>query len=133
MCAEMEDYLKSKRNYKTTYTNKEVSLTPYDQETTKMFAEERYLPERDALKPEYYELIPIVKDLIPTCGLTDRQQEVMQLFAEEHLSTAEIGRRLGIAQQAVYQTIYGHPKHGGGALRKIKAAVTRHTGLASYM
>ena len=133
MCEDVKEYLKSKRNYKTTYKNKEVSQTPFDQETTKMFEDRDCIPERGALKPEYYELIPIVKDLILTCGLTDRQQEVVQLYLEGQLSTAEIGRRLGITQQAVYQTIYGHPKHRGGAVRKIQTAVVEHPGLASYM
>ena len=37
MCDDVEAYLKSKRDYKLTYKNKERSLTPFDQERSLMF------------------------------------------------------------------------------------------------
>lgn len=132
-CDDVEAFLKSMRNYKTTYTNKERSLTPFNQDRWMMFSDESMLPERDHLKPIYMELLPEIKDVILACGLTDRQQEIVQMHYEEGFSMSEIGRQLKISQQAVHQALFGHPKHGGGALRKIRLAISLHPGLKSYL
>jgi len=132
-CEDVEAHLESQRDYKTTYKNKERSLTPFDQERSRLFSDESTMPERDHLKSIYVELIPQIMEIIHSCDLTDRQLEIVLMHWEDGLSTSEIGRQLGISQQSVYQALYGHPKHGGGALRKIRAAVSQHPELSSYM
>jgi len=117
---EVEQYLKSKRNYKTTYVNKEVFCTPLCE------AREGYLIwlanavlENVANRSNTYRTyFPRIKKVINT-QLTEKQKQVMTMHFFTGMGLSEIGRNLHISEQAVYQTIYGHPTQVGGAIKKI--------------
>ena len=52
-------------------------------------------------------------------GLTKKQTTAIWFFLEGR-SMAAIGKRMGVSAQTIHTSIFGHPKHGGGAVRKIQ-------------
>jgi len=51
--------------------------------------------------------------------LTPKQRDNTILYLDGH-SLESIGRKNGTSGQAVRDSIFGHPKQGGGAVRKIQ-------------
>ena len=133
-CAALEEYVKSKCNFKTTYSVKEVSLSAFPEGASMMWSStnETFTPGH-FLKPSYARLIPKVRALIDTLVLTDRQREVIGLYYKGGSSVAEISRCLGLSHQAVTQTIFGHATQGGGIVRKIRKAVATDEYLKNYL
>jgi len=62
-----------------------------------------------------------IRTIIET-KLTDKQKENTISYLEGN-SAASIGRQNGTSGRAVRYSIFGHPKHGGGAVRKIQGAL----------
>ena len=133
-CADVEAYLKSTRNYKTTYTSKEVSLSEFPEGSSKVWDQSQDPFKRTKfLKKDYYALIPMIRELLPDLGTTKRQREIIDLYYNNGLSMAEVGRRLGISRQAVNSAIFGHPTQGGGIVRKIQTAVSVDERFGNYL
>ncbi len=133
-CADVEAYLKSKRNYKTTYTGKEVSLWAFPEGASEFWSQSRDpFVSTKFLRKEYYALIPAIRELLPNLGITDRQREIIDLYLNNGLSMAAVGRRLGISQQAVSFAIFGHPVQGGGIVRKVKKAIATDERFENYL
>ena len=59
-----------------------------------------------------------IRNIIET-KLTLKQRGNTIMYLDGH-SMESIGRRNGTSGQAVWYSIFGHPKQGGGAVRKIK-------------
>lgn len=62
-------------------------------------------------------------------ALTRRQRDIVEWHFFEGLSQGEIARRLGVSQQIVQKALYGVTRGGrpvGGALRRLREALTRH-------
>ena len=133
-CAALEEYVKSKCNFKTTYSVKEVSLSAFPEGASMMWNSTNVtFTSSHFLKPTYARLIPKVRALIDTLHLTDRQSEVIGLYFNGGSSIAEISRCLGISHQAVTQTIFGHATQGGGIVRIIRKAVATDEYLKNYL
>ena len=120
LCKPVDSYLKSKRNYKTTHVNKEIGISEVSLKHGSFNAWMSSKKNRDRHQ-FHIQWMKIVK-VIDT-KLTDRQHEIIWVFLDG-LPMREIGRRLGISGQAVNYTIFGHPKHGGGIVRKIQKLLT---------
>ena len=132
-CDDVETYLKAKRNYKTTYTSKEVSLTAFAEGKSMVWdnANELFIGSK-MLQPECYNLIPMVWELIDGLPLTSRQRQIIGLY-RRGINMAAIGRQLCISRQAVNQALFGHPKEGGGIVRKIQKAIVHDEELRPYL
>ena len=133
-CEDVEAYLKSKRNYKTTYTGKEVSLWAFPEGASEFWNQSRDpFVSTKFLRKEYYPLISAIRELLPNLAITDRQREIIDLYLNNGLSMAAVGRRLGISQQAVSFAIFGHPVQGGGIVRKVKKAIATDERFENYL
>lgn len=127
ICEDVEQYLKSRRNYKTTYVNKEVSFTP------RCEAREGYLiwlakavSKNVANRSNTYRTqLPRIKRVIDT-QLTEKQKRIMIMHFFKGMGLSEIGRKLHISEQAVSQTIYGHSTWGGRRDKKDQKTTCRN-------
>jgi len=115
VCKEVETYLKSKRNYKTTYVNKEIGISVVSEKAASL---NNWNNGESQPRTQYHDTWMAVVEVAETC-LTVKQFQVFWLYLEG-LSMAAIGRKLGISGQAVKCAIFGHPKHGGGIVKKIQ-------------
>ena len=113
LCDEVEMYLKQSRG-KTTYRNKEVSLTDiHIEEASKIKPDDQF---NGRFNPYDYwdEILIIVEDYF-----TPKQVVIFWKFLEG-LSMFEIGEDQNASKQAINYVIFGHPKNGGGIIQKIK-------------
>ena len=123
ICDSVELELKNRCNGNSAYKNKEEALSDMTMES---YCFERYLQigrtkERNVnientnvSKKDWMD----IRNIIAT-NLTPKQRDNTILFLDGH-SLGSIGRRNGISEQAVWYSIFGHPKQGGGAVRKIQ-------------
>jgi len=120
LCQDVKQYLNSKRNYKTTYVNKEVGSSSLCEDMAGYYnwLTETISENIDNRSNYYKKYLPRVNDIIAN-QLTDKQKKVMKMHFFKGMGLSEIGRVLNVSEQAVYQTIYGHPTQGGGAIKKI--------------
>ena len=133
-CAALEEYVKSKCNFKTTYSVKEVSLSAFPEGASMMWNSTNVtFTSSHFLKHTYVRLIPKFRALLDTLHLTTRHSEVLGLCFIGGSSIAEISRCLGISNQAVTQTIFGHATQGGGIVRIIRKAVATDEHLQNYL
>ncbi len=132
-CAALEAYLKSKRGYKTTDTSKHVSLWEFIEGKSWVWdeANELFIGSK-MLKSKYYNLSPNLMKLIDGLPLTNRQRQIIDLY-RRGIDMASIGRQLGISRQAVNQALFGHPKQGGGVVKKIQMAIVHDEELSDYL
>ncbi len=72
-------------------------------------------------------IIKIIKnEILP--GLTSRQQQVIQLYFENHLRQVQIAKILGVSQPTVSQHITGKKRNGkkiGGSIHKIRKTILK--------
>ncbi len=130
ICEEVESFLKKKKNYKLTYRKKEIAICEMA-EDNKCF--ERYL--RTYRKKERngciknttisHEVWMDIRNIIET-KLTPKQRDNTISFLDGH-SMESIGSKNGTSGQAVRDSIFGHPKQGGGAVRKIQRSMRSST------
>ena len=123
ICESVELELKNRDNGKLTYKNKEEGLSDMTYEN---YCFERYfrigrtkkrnvnIQNTNISKEEWM----VIRNIIET-KLTPKQRDNTILFLDGH-SLGSIGRKNGISEQAVWYSIFGHPKQGGGAVRKIQ-------------
>ena len=62
-----------------------------------------------------------VMDIVST-QLTEKQETTLRYYLDGQ-SMSVIGRKMNVSAQTVHSTIFGHPKHGGGAARKIRKVI----------
>lgn len=123
-CIKVESYLDKNRNYKITYKNKEVGLVEYklEQQSLSDYTDWRrsknILIESSILENPDNDNMRKIKEAASRC-LTPKQEKIYRMYVSG-ISISEIGRRLGITGQAVSYAVNGHPKHGGGFIRKIQ-------------
>ena len=123
LCEPVELELRNRSNEKSTYKNKEEALSDLAMEN---YCFERYfrigktkerngnIENTNISKKEWMDIRLIIET-----KLTPKQRDNTISFLDGH-SLGSIGRRNGISEQAVWYSIFGHPKQGGGAVRKIQ-------------
>ena len=123
LCDKVESHLNNKNKVKSSYKNKEESLSDMAMES---YCFERYLQigrtkdrnvnikNTNVSKKEWMD----IRNIIET-KLTKKQKDNTIMYLDCH-SMGSIGRKNGISEQAVWYSIFGHPKQGGGAVRKIQ-------------
>jgi len=116
LCRATESYLRSKRNYKTTYVNKEIGISEVS--LKKGSYGEWVLSKKNRDCKDSHETWMRVVGIIES-GLTKKQHSIIWMFLDG-VSMAAIGRKLDISGQAVKYAIFGHPKHGGGIVKRIQ-------------
>ena len=116
VCKEVESYLKSMQNYKTTYVNKEIGVSEVSMEQSSYQKWKR--PTRNRDRNHDHKTWMTIINIVQT-KLTKKQRQIVWMYLEG-LSMAEIGRRQNISGQAVRYALFGHPKQGGGIVRKIQ-------------
>jgi len=126
LCEAVELELRKRCNGKSTYKNKEIGISEV---TVKEFSFDRYLQRNGRNEKNGYikntsishEVWMDIMTIIET-KLTDKQKENTISYLDGN-SAASIGRQNGTSGRAVRYSIFGHPKQGGGAVRKIKTAL----------
>ena len=130
LCESVELELKKRRNGTLTYKNKEEHLSDM---TMEGYCFERYLQigrikERNGnientniSKEKWMD----IRNVIET-KLTPKQRDNTISFLDGH-SMESIGSKNGTSGQAVRDSIFGHPKQGGGAVRKIQRSMRSST------
>ncbi len=117
ICPTIKDYLKGKRNYKTTYVNMEVGLNEVHANRVHQSLEE-YLDNSGSFTEKFGHLLPTIEQIVSDHG-TDRQKEVYSLMIHEKMSFPYIAEQLHMKVQSVHEVIYGH-RGQGGLVRKIR-------------
>ena len=117
LCSSIQDYLKGKRNYKTTYVNKEVGLSVVHENRVYETLGD-YLDSSGSFTENFGHLLPTIEQIVKDHG-TDRQKEVYALMIHEKMSFSYIAEQLYMKVQSVHEVIYGH-RGQGGLVRKIQ-------------
>ena len=117
ICSTLKQHLKSIRNYKTTYVNKEVGLSVVHEN---QFHESLgdYLDISGSFTEKFGHLLPTIEKIVNEFG-TDRQRQVFSMWINERMSFSFIAEQLHIKVQSVHEVIYGH-RGQGGLIRKIR-------------
>ena len=123
LCDKVESFLKKNKNYKSTYRKKEIAICEMKEEEDSYY---RCLEaNHDIARNGYvknttisHEVWMDVRAIIET-KLTVKQKDNIIMYLDGH-SMESIGRKNGTSGQAVRDSIFGHPKQGGGAVRKIQ-------------
>jgi predicted DNA-binding protein YlxM (UPF0122 family) len=122
LCTDIQIYLRNSRNYKTTYVNKEVSLSAiYESENRdkKVYPTlSDFLDNSGSFTEKFGHLFPTIEQIVSDHG-TDRQKEVYNLMIHEKMSFSYIAEQLHMKVQSVHEVIYGH-RGQGGLVRKIR-------------
>lgn len=122
LCTDIQKYLRKSRNYKTTYVNKEVSLTAiYESENRdkKVYPTlSDFLDNSGSFTDKFGHLLPTIEKIVLEHG-TERQKEVYALMIHEKMSFSYIAEQLRMKVQSVHEVIYGH-RGQGGLVRKIR-------------
>ena len=123
LCKSVELELRKRCNGKSTYKNKEIGISEV---TVKENSFDRYLRRNE--KHGYiknttisHEVWMDIMTIIET-KLTDKQKENTISYLDGN-SAEWIGRQNGTSGRAVRYSVFGHPKQGGGAVRKIQTAL----------
>ena len=125
ICEDVEQYLKFKRNYKTTYVNKEIGISDIAIKEKAMM--DYQAKERSSGKGQIginHKTWMLIQKIIND-QLTDKQKAAVRYFLEGR-SMEEIGKKMNVIKQTVHSTLFGHPVHGGGAVRKIQKIIKSH-------
>ena len=126
LCKSVERELRKRCNGKSTYKNKEIGISEV---TVKENSFDRYL-QRNGRKVRIgyvknttisHEVWMDIMTIIET-KLTDKQKENTISYLDGN-SAEWIGRQNGTSGRAVRYSIFGHPKQGGGAVRKIQTSL----------
>ena len=117
ICPTIQDYLKGKRNYKTTYVNKEVGYNEVHANRVYQSLEE-FLDSSGSFTEKFGSLLPTIERIVTDYG-TERQREVYSLMIHEKMSFSYIAEQLHMKVQSVHEVIYGH-RGQGGLVRKIR-------------
>ncbi len=122
LCTDIQIYLRNSRNYKTTYVNKEVSLSAiYESENRdkKVYPTlSDFLDNSGSFTEKFGHLLPTIEKIVQDHS-TDRQKEVYNLMIHEKMSFSYIAEQLHMKVQSVHEVIYGH-RGQGGLVRKIR-------------
>jgi len=118
-CDRLEDYLKTNSSHKTTYRNKEIglSIVSMDKKDFTEWQRNERISSENQVEKKHAQWMLLWK--IMSNDLTSKQKIAIWHYLENG-SMAETGRKMGVSAQTVHSTIFGHPRHGGGAVRKIK-------------
>ncbi len=122
ICLDVKEFLKGKRNYKTTYVNKEVGFNVVHANRVHESLEE-YLDNSGSFTEKFGHLLPTIEQIVSDHG-TDRQKEVYSLMIHEKMSFPYIAEQLHMKVQSVHEVIYGH-RGQGGLVRKIRKHLTK--------
>ena len=125
LCDEVKDFLNQNRNYKTTYKNHEVSIGQYalnrhyelDPHDTAAEVEQSVI---DTNK----DCLPAIYDIVET-NFTPKQQTLFQLHFSQDMPVSTVAKQMNVSQQTAHQAIYGHPRNGGGIVRKLQKAISK--------
>jgi len=121
VCKDVESYLKSKRNYKTTYVNKEIGISAVSEKAASL---DSWVNSESESHNEFHETWMAVVKVAET-KLTAKQHQVFWMYLEG-MAMAEIGRQLGTSGQAINYAIFGHPVQGGGIVRKMQKLLAKN-------
>ena len=125
-CKKVEERVLKSCNGISTHRNKEIGeceiTYEYDgvQEYLRLLqygTKEAEIKERDQFHEEWMQIMKAIDNL-----LTHKQKVYIKLYIEGD-SFAAIGRMFNVTGTAVRYAIFGHPAHGGGAVRKIQIAL----------
>jgi len=117
ICSDVKAFLKGKRNYKTTYVNKEIGLNEAHANTVcESLAD--YLDSSGSFTEKFGHLLPMIEKIVEDYG-TKRQAQVWELYLHEHMSLGYIATLLYMKRQSVHEVLYGR-RGQGGLIRKIQ-------------
>ena len=123
LCSNVKDALDQNRNYKTTYRNHEISIGQYalnrhfELDTHDVSGEEL-----ESVLDVQKESLPDIYDIVET-NFTPKQKTLFQLHFNQDMSVSTVAKQLNVSQQTVHQAIYGHPRNGGGLIRKLQKSL----------
>lgn len=126
LCKSVEQGLRKRCNGKSTYKNKEIAISEMTVEENSF---DRYM-QRNGRREKNgciknttisHKVWMNIVNIIET-KLTDKQKENTISYLDGN-SAESIGRKNGTSGRAVNYSIFGHPKQGGGAVRKIQVAL----------
>ena len=122
ICPAIKDYLKGKRNYKTTYVNKEDSISVVheneDRDKKVYPTLSDFLDDSGSFTEKFGHLLPMIEKIVEDYG-TKRQAQVWDLYLHEHMSLGYIATLLYMKRQSVHEVLYGR-RGQGGLIRKIQ-------------
>lgn len=116
LCDDVRNLQKENKNYKTTYKNHEVTLSEY---AIFKYSIDTSVSDEDRYTNRYSEYLPLINEIVEN-ALTPKQFALFHLHFREAMPVSTIARSRNLSQQTVHQAIYGHPKNGGGIIRKIQ-------------
>ena len=117
LCSSIQDYLKGKRNYKTTYVNKEVGLSVVHENRVYETLGD-YLDSSGSFTENFGHLLPTIEQIVKDHG-TKRQAQIWDLYLHEQMSLGYIATLLCMKRQSVHEVLYGR-RGQGGMIRKIQ-------------
>jgi len=126
LCEAIEEGVLKGCNGISTYRNKEIGVSEFTYEINIV---EKYLnsikynsfEEESDQNAQFHEEWMKIMNAIDTL-LTHKQKVYIKLYLEGY-TFAAISRIFNITGAAVRYAIFGHPAHGGGAVRKIQLAL----------
>ena len=120
ICSDTKYALDQNRNYKTTYKNHEISLGQYavNQHVTYGPQDVSY-DEQLTSTDIHIDSLPVIFDIVEST-FTQKQKTLFQLHFSQNLAVSIIAKELNVSQQTIHQAIYGHPRNGGGIIRKLQ-------------
>lgn len=123
LCSKVKDVLDQNRNYKTTYKNHEVSIGQYAiNQHFGYDSQDSFYEETESIVDTHKDCLPAIHDIVDTV-FTPKQKKLFQLHFNKDMSVSTIAKQLNVSQQTIHQAIYGHPRNGGGIVRKLQKSL----------
>ena len=123
LCSNVKDALDQNRNYKTTYKNHEVSIGQYAINRHFGYDSQDSLYEAtESVVDTHKDCLPTIYDIVES-DFTPKQKTLFQLHFNQDMPVSTVAIELNVSQQTVHQAIYGHPRNGGGIVRKLQKAL----------
>ena len=117
ICADVKEFLKGKKNYRTTFHKKEVSLNEiHENRICESLGD--YLDSSGSFTEKFGYLLPAMEKIVHEHG-TDRQKQIYFMWVSEKMSFSCIAKQLHMKVQSVHEVVYGH-RGQGGLVRKIR-------------
>lgn len=119
----MKDLINQNRNYKTTYKNHEVSIGQYAlNRHYELDPHDTTAEVEQSIVETYKDCLPAIHDIVET-DFTSKQKTLFQLHFNQDMPVSTVAKQLNVSQQTVHQAIYGHPRNGGGIIRKLQKSL----------
>ena len=123
LCSNVKDALDQNRNYKTTYRNHEISIGQYAlNRHFELDPQDVSFEEQQSILDTYKDCLPAINDIVES-AFTPKQRTLFQLHFNQDMPVSTVAKQMNVSQQTVHQAIYGHPRNGGGIIRKLQKSL----------